>query len=94
MSARLRHLKINTKGFYIASYRRMTVVLLFSISINILLLIAIFIVHITEKEPDYYATNGETPPLKLTGLNRPNASSHALMEDEVAEINLERVIPK
>lgn len=93
MSVRARRLKINSKGFYVVGLRRARQVLLVSVSANILLITAIFIVHIMESEPDYYATSGETPPIQLTSLARPNDTSQALLENEANEEDVVREIP-
>lgn len=96
MSVRLRRLKINSKGFYVVGLRRANRALLFSISTNIFLIIAVFIVFLIKKEPDYYATSGETPPIKLTSLAEPNYTSNALLgneDNENNEDNVERAIP-
>lgn len=93
MSVRARRLKINSKGFYVAGLRRTRQALLVSVSANILLITAICIVHAMENEPDYYATSGETPPIQLTSLARPNDTPQALLENEANEEDVVREIP-
>ncbi len=69
-----------SKTFYRNSFRKVILLLFFSLILNGLFAFGIYnqIIHL--KEPFYYSTNGITPPKKLNPLTRPNNSSKALLD--------------
>lgn len=86
----LRH----SREFYIRLYRRGIQCLLISMSINLLLIIGIYYVYFQEKEPDFYATSGITPPIPLRALQGPNFSSSYWLEPDPTNENEEKLIPQ
>ena len=50
--------------------------------LNVLLGLGLIYVYLEQPERDYYATFGETPPVPLVALDKPNESSMPLLADE------------
>lgn len=71
-----------SKNFYVNSYRGIGSALLVSVILNFCLGIGIFYSYFNKPERDFYATNGETPPVQLTPLDSPNESSTPLLPDD------------
>lgn len=82
------------KNFNVLVFRRSLTLLILSLIVSCLITGFIFYTYIGEPEPDYYATNGATPPIKLTGLLAPNLSSTALLEPDPATDDRVKVIPQ
>lgn len=70
------------KFFYRNAYRRSVGALLISITITIFLLVTILFLIATEPEQTFYATSGETAPVKLQPLSAPNQSSTPLLPND------------
>ncbi len=68
--------------FYIDTYHRGATALLASIILNVFLGIAIYYVYFGYPEPDYYATDGVTPPVPLIAMDEPNESTNALLAND------------
>lgn len=94
MSRQLWRGVIESKFFYVYTYRRAGTYLFFSSLINVLLLFLVMYVYFTAPERAYYATNGITPIVQLTPLLTPNASSEPLLPNDVEEENKVKPIPK
>ena len=84
----------NSKRFYVNTYRRSGTALIFSILLNIFLVVVIGYIYFNEPEPDFYATSGITPPVKMTSLDEPNYTSVPLLADEPESEDETRVIPQ
>ena len=72
----------HSKNFYVKAYRRAETVIVLSIMLNVLLGLGLIYVYLEQPERDYYATFGETPPVPLVALDKPNESSMPLLADE------------
>jgi len=83
----------NGKGFYIATYRKLASVLVWSMFFNIVLSLSVYYVYFQEPEPDYYSTNGITPPLELTPMSEPNETSRPLLATDVEANEGRKLIP-
>ena len=94
MSSETWRLMTQSKRFYVYTYRRALNALLISIITNIVLGFAIHFVYFSEPSPDYYATNGVTPPVLLTSMDVPNNTSVALLANDPDNENTTRVIPQ
>ncbi len=86
------HIK-NSKRFYVRTYRNIGSMLLVSVIINVLLGVFVAFVYFELPEPDFYATYGEIPPIKLFAMNSPNYSSTPLLPDDRQYESDERQIP-
>lgn len=83
-----------SKWFYIQGYRRAGRWIVVSIGINFLLGLVVYYTYVTRPAPDFYATSGVVPPIKLTALAAPNYSATALLEDDPVSDNNVKVIPE
>ena len=70
------------KTFYRNSFRKVIVLLFFSLILNGLLGFGIYTKLVNLKEPKYYATSGVAPPVRMEVLEQPNYSSEALLETD------------
>lgn len=84
----------SSKGFYVRTYRQASMAVTVSLIFNLLLLLAIYYYHINRPSPDFYATNGTTPPVKLTALDERNYSSTPLLEADPVNEDKPKVIPQ
>ncbi|MFT4058652.1 MAG: type IVB secretion system protein IcmM/DotJ [Legionella sp.] len=84
----------SNKNFDVNVYRRGLIVLILSLILNTILGLLLFYIYITVPERDYYATNGVTPPVKLTPMASANMSSTALLAPEPPPDNVEKMIPQ
>lgn len=84
----------NSKMFNVNILRRGLMALIFSLTLSLAFALLLFYMYLTEPERDYYATNGETPPLKLKMLTSPNMSSQALLEPDPPTEEENRLIPQ
>ena len=74
----------HTRGFYVRTYRWMCLVL---VGLNILFLCLSIICsycYLTRGQSSFYATSGETLPVKLNPMTHPNDSSTPLLASDVA----------
>jgi intracellular multiplication protein IcmM len=84
----------NNKSFDVTIYRRGLVVLIISLLLNCIFGLLLFYSYLAQPERAYYATNGETPPVKLTAIFAPNLSSKALLDPDPPTDEAVRVIPQ
>lgn len=82
------------KNFNVNVYRRGLVALILSLGITSIIVLLIFYIYLREPVPDFYATNGVTPPIMLKALQAPNMSSTALLEPDPPNDDGVRVIPQ
>jgi len=68
--------------FYVDTYRRGITALLVSLILNAFLAMGIYYVYFGQPEPDYYATDGITPPVQLTAMDQPNDSPNPLLAND------------
>ena len=68
--------------FYVETYRWAVIALFFSVMLSAILSVAIYYVYSGRGQPDFYATDGVTPPVPLKALNHPNYSSGALLAND------------
>lgn len=80
--------------FYIDTYRRGATALFVSLTLNVLLGMAIYYVYSGLPEPDFYATDGVTPPVPLIAMDKPNESSTALLANDQNDTNNTKVAPQ
>lgn len=84
----------NSKSFNVNAYRRGLSLLIVSLGLNCILGALIFYVYLVQPERDYYATNGETPPVQLRSMLAENKLTTALLEpDPSSEID-EKSLPQ
>ena len=83
-----------SKRFYVETYRMTGTTLLISIIINLILAAANYYCYFKQPENNFYATNGETPPIQLKALDDFNRTSRALLENDPTEVEHENVIPE
>ena len=69
-------------------------VLMVSIVLNVFLGVAIYQECINQPEQDFYATDGITPPVKLTAMNHENKTSSALLADDQNRNESSKVMPQ
>lgn len=84
----------NSSRFDVNIYRRGLVALIISLGLSCFFGLLLFYIHISEPERDYYATSGETPPVKLTPMLTPNRSSRELLDPDPPTDLEERLIPQ
>lgn len=84
----------NNKSFNVSIYRRGLVTLIFSLLLNGILGLLLFYSYLAQPEHAYYATNGVTPPEKLTAIFAPNLSPKALLAPDPPIEQEVRVIPQ
>ncbi len=84
----------NNKAFDVSIYRRGLVALVFSLLLNSVLGLLLFYSYLAQPERAYYATNGVTPPVKLTALFARNLSPNALLAPDPPTEQEVRVIPQ
>ncbi len=82
------------RSFNVNVFRRGLLALILSLGISCIIVLLIFYIHSREPEPDFYATNGVTPPIMLKALQGPNMSSTALLESDPPNDDGLRVIPQ
>ncbi|MCW8451275.1 type IVB secretion system protein IcmM/DotJ [Legionella quinlivanii] len=83
-----------SKSFYVTTYRRIGTWILIMLGINVLLFIAIAYSRFHQPQPDFYATNGITPPVVLTPMDTPNYSNEALLPPDPVNDDNEKPIPE
>lgn len=69
--------------FYVLNDRKLGMLLMYSMLLNIILFFLISFVYFHEGRPNYYSTNGDSKPVQLTAINAPNFLSHALLPDDI-----------
>ncbi len=84
---------IATKDFYRGMYRRLCTWIIFSVLLNIILLILIGYFYENRHESVFYATNGTTSPISLQALNTPNYSTEYLLPPDPILLDTNRDLP-
>jgi intracellular multiplication protein IcmM len=84
----------SSKRFYVDTFRWAGRALLISISLSIVLSIAVLYVYYSRPEHDFYSTNGETPPVPLTSMDEPNGSEYPLLANDQSVDNATKEIPR
>ena len=84
----------NKKNFNVHVYRRGLFLIIISLLLNVIIGLLMFYLYVNQPERDYYATYGITPPIKLTSMSAPNASSNALLPPDPPTDDVQRVIPQ
>ncbi len=79
--------------FYVDTYRRSVVALIFSIALSVFLCAGIYYSYFGRAEPDFYATNGETAPIHLKALDRANDTTDPLLANDDAQIDNTKAVP-
>lgn len=82
------------KNFNVHVYRRGLLLLILSLILSCTIGLLMFHIYINQPERDFYATSGITPPIKLSPLLAPNASSKALLDPDPPTDDVQRVIPQ
>ncbi|MFZ4077075.1 MAG: type IVB secretion system protein IcmM/DotJ [Legionellaceae bacterium] len=83
-----------SKRFYVAMYRKQSSILIFSVVLNVLLCVSVYALYFNLPMNDFYATNGATPPIQLTAMDIPNATSVPLLPDDMQEEGDAKVVPE
>ena len=84
----------NSKRFYATTYRLAGRALLLSVSVSIVLCMAIHYVYSNRPEHDFYSTNGVTEPASLMPMGEPNYSEYPLLANEQTVDESIKVMPK
>lgn len=84
----------NSKSFDVNIYRRGLLALIISLGLSCIFGISLFYIYLAQPERDYYATNGVTPPVKLTAMATANFSSQALLDPDPPTELEDRLIPQ
>lgn len=85
---------IGQKWFNIRVYRKGLLTLIVFLILNGLLALLICYFYLKWPEPDYYASNGSTPPVQLQARLTPNESDQALLEPDPPIVNEEKTLPQ
>lgn len=83
-----------SKRFDVNVYRRGLGALIVSLLLSCILGLAMFYIHLTEPERDFYATSGVAPPIKLTPMATPNYSAQALLPPDPPSESEDKLIPE
>lgn len=94
MSKEIWHKKLESIQFYILTYRRMCVFLLFSCLLNLIFGGLIYYKYFHRGEHAFYASNGIVSPIKLTARDKPNFSSQALLSTPKSTTQADKPIPE
>ena len=87
-------IKLN-KNFNVHMYRRGVTALIVSLGMSCVIGILLFYKYTKQPEPDFYATNGATPPIMLKPMLAPNSSTMALLDPDPPTMDYEvKVIPQ
>lgn len=84
----------NSKSFDVNIYRRGLLALIISLGLSGIFGVLLFYIYLSQPERDYYATNGVTPPVKLTAMATANFSSKALLDPDPPTDLEDRLIPQ
>jgi hypothetical protein len=69
--------------FYVSTYRKIILLMIYSVSLNVILFALGTYIFFNEQPPEYYGTNGATNPVQLSAMNTPNNSSIPLLPDDI-----------
>lgn len=84
----------HSKYFYIYTYRKLSLYIIFSVCLNFLLGLAIMYIYLNEPEHDFYSTSGIVPPLPLTPLMTPNYKGQYLLPPDSEVKEAAKIIPE
>ncbi len=84
---------INSKSFYVRTYRLAGRGLIISMVINFLLSLGIYYLYFHQPERAYYATSGITSPVQLKPREQPNYSTIPLLEADPPDDTSVKTIP-
>lgn len=84
----------NKKNFNVNVYRRGLTLIIASLFLSGIFGVLMFYIYLHHPEREYYATSGITPPVKLTSMSAPNASSKALLDVDPPTEKMQKVIPQ
>jgi intracellular multiplication protein IcmM len=87
-------LLIQSKRFYVGTFRFIESMLVLSLLISVLLTAGVLYIYLDIPERHYYATNGMVPPSDLTAMDAPNETSVALLASDPITDDDEKSIPK
>ncbi len=82
------------KNFNVHIFRRGLTALIVSLGLSCIIVLLMFYTYLREPEPDYYATDGITPPIQLQPLLDANNSSTWLLPPDPPNDDSVRVIPQ
>jgi intracellular multiplication protein IcmM len=82
------------KNFNVMIYRRALAVLIVALGLNGLWAVLMFLIYVNQPERDYFASNGEMPPIQLKPMLTPNYSPQALLEPDPQVVEVEKTIPQ
>ncbi|MFA5959478.1 MAG: type IVB secretion system protein IcmM/DotJ [Tatlockia sp.] len=88
------HIMIQSKSFYVRTYRACLTGIAVSVLLNLVLGLVIDYLYFHQPHRDFYATSGIISPIKLNALKTPNYSSTPLLDEERSEENTAKVIPQ
>lgn len=83
-----------SKNFNIAVYRIGLAALIGSLVLSCLWMVLIAYFYLNQPMNDFYASNGEAPPIQLKPLPEPNASSEALLPPDPPPETVVKAIPQ
>jgi intracellular multiplication protein IcmM len=86
-------LLIQSKRFYVGTFRFAENALVFSLIISVLLGVGLIYVYLHIPERHYYATNGAVPPTELTAMDSANKTSVPLLAEDLTVDDDEKPIP-
>ena len=84
----------HSKRFYADTFRWAGSALLLSVTVSIVLCMAIYYVYFNRPEHDFYSTDGVTPPVSLMPMDQPNDSAYPLLANDQTVENETKEIPK
>jgi len=81
------------KGFSVAVYRRMSLMLWVSLILNLILILSCYYFYFKWPDRRFFASDGVSQPVELTPLDGPNMTAKALLPppppvDPIPEVNL------
>jgi intracellular multiplication protein IcmM len=84
---------IQSKLFYVRTYRLSLLILVISMIVNMGLLIFTILTYLSRPIPDFYATSGVIAPIQLTALYQPNHGPNALLPPDPPTDDQDKPIP-
>lgn len=73
--------------FYVEIYRNLLGLVIFSMVLNILIVLIMAYIFFRQPGSTYYSTNGRTSPVQLEAISSANLSSRALLPDSESDIS-------
>ncbi len=93
MSKAAWNLIMASKQFNVSLYRTLGKLIIFSLILNLLLVLGLLNTYHNLGESSFYASNGTTPPLLLKAETGPNNSSVPLLASDPPEVEGVKLIP-